>query len=517
MFKIRNKYSAILLAAIFATGFSGIIAEYLLSTLATYFLGDSILQWTMIVSTMMFSMGLGSRISKSFKRNLTEKFLILEFALSLVVSFAPMIVYTVSAFTSSLAVVIYGFSILIGTLIGMEIPLVMRINDEYESLRVNISNVLEKDYYGSLIGGIFFVVLGLPFLGLTYLPFFLGTVNFGVAIGVFITLKKLVDDRYKKYINISIWVVTIVIISGVVTSDPIIKYGEQIKYKDKVIYSEQSQYQKIVITQWENEYWLYLNSNQQLCTMDEVMYHEPLVHPVMTLHPNPQRILILGGGDGCAAREVLKYSSVENIRLVDLDPAMTRLGQEHPILTKMNKGALTNPKVEVINSDGYHYLTRNKDFYDIIIIDLPDPRTVELGRLYSVEFYNVCYKHLRPGGLIITQAGSPYFATKAFKCIVKTMTEAGFKTLPLHNQVITLGEWGWSMGIKTERDLDLKKEAQALEFKNIETQWLNHESMQLITSFGKDIFPGQTDPVKVNRIHDPVLYKYYLKGNWDLY
>ncbi len=505
------------MAAIFATGFSGIIAEYLLSTLATYFLGDSILQWTMIVSTMMFSMGLGSRISKSFKVNLTEKFLILEFALSLVVSFAPMIVYTTSAFTNSLAIVIYAFSILIGTLIGMEIPLVMRINNEYESLRVNISNVLEKDYYGSLIGGIFFVVVGLPFLGLTYLPFFLGTVNFGVAVVVYFMLNILIDKKYKTYLNTSIALVTVTIIAGVIFSDPIIKYGEQIKYKDKVVYSEQSQYQKIVITQWQDNYWLYLNSNEQLCTMDEMMYHEPLVHPVMSLHPHPQNVLILGGGDGCAAREVLKYLSVKSIRLIDLDPAMTKLGQEHPILTNLNKGALNNPKVEIINSDGYHYLTQNKDFYDVIIIDLPDPRTVELGRLYSMEFYSVCYRHLRPEGLIITQAGSPYFATKAFKCIIETMREAGFKTIPLHNQVLSLGEWGWSLGMKTQREVNLKKAIQSLHFHNIETQWLNNDAMQLITSFGKDIFPGQNDSVKVNRIHDPVLYKYYLKGNWDLY
>lgn len=505
------------MAAIFATGFSGIIAEYLLSTLATYFLGDSIVQWTMIVSTMMFSMGLGSRISKSLKTHLTEKFLILEFLLSITVSFAPMVVYTASAYTSSLAAIIYGFSIMIGTLIGMEIPLVMRINNEYESLRVNISNVLEKDYYGSLLGGIFFVLLGLPFLGLTYLPFFLGAVNFGVAIGVFIMLKQLINQQYSKYIRASVFIISAVIIVGVISSDPIIKYGEQVKYKDKIVYSEQSQYQRIIITQWQNEYWLYLNNNQQLCTMDEVMYHEPLVHPAMTMHPNPQKILILGGGDGCAAREVLKYPSVEHIRLVDLDPAMTRLGQEHPILTNMNNGSLNDDKVEVINADGYHYLSHSKDFYDVIIIDLPDPRSVELGRLYSLEFYNVCYKHLRPEGIIVTQAGSPYFATQAFNCIVKTMHEAGFQTAPLHNQVITLGEWGWSLGLKSNQSVDLKKTLQNMSFDSVETQWINNEAMKLITSFGKDIFPGSKDTVKINRIHDPVLYKYYLKGNWDLY
>jgi len=517
MFKVKNKYSAILLAAIFATGFSGIVAEYLLSTLATYFLGDSILQWTMIVSTMMFSMGLGSRISKSFKKNLTEKFLVLEFILSLVVSFAPMIVYTASAFTGSLAVLIYGFSIMIGTLIGMEIPLVMRINDEYESLRVNISNVLEKDYYGSLLGGIFFVIIGLPFLGLTYLPFFLGAVNFIVAIGVFVLLKDIITPAYKTRIKAFIGLISVVIIAGVFIADPIVKYGEQIKYKDKIVYAEQTKYQRIVITQWKNDFWLYLNGNQQLCTMDEMMYHEPLVHPAMTLHPHPKEVLVLGGADGCAVRELLKYEATDKITLVDLDPGMTRLGMEHPLLTELNQKALHHEKVEVLNADGYHYLSENKQFYDVIIVDLPDPRTVELGRLYSQEFYRTAYKHLRPGGIIITQAGSPYFATDAFKCIVETMRSGGFQTVPLHNHVITLGEWGWSIGIKKSADFDLKKALQNLTFEQVQTQWITNEAMQLITSFGKDVYPGQADSIKVNRIHDPVLYKYYLNGNWDLY
>ena len=118
MLKVKNRYSAILMAAIFATGFSGIVAEYLLSTLATHFLGDSTMQWALIVSTMMFSMGLGSRISKSFQTHLTEKFLVLEFILSLVVSFVPLLVYTASAYTQSLPVLIYGCSIAIGNLGG---------------------------------------------------------------------------------------------------------------------------------------------------------------------------------------------------------------------------------------------------------------------------------------------------------------------------------------------------------------------------------------------------------------
>lgn len=517
MIKIKNKYSAILKAAIFATGFSGIVAEYLLSTLATHFLGDSIFQWAMIVSTMLFTMGVGSRISKTFQSKLIEKFLILEFSLSLLVSFAPLIVYTASAYTASVGIIIYGFCMLIGTFIGMEIPLVMRINDEYEELRVNISNVLENDYYGSLAGGVFFAFVGLPIMGLIYTPFLLGVVNFSVALGVYFFLRKRIQSGLQVWLKVAVVFVLLAIPIGTYFADTIIHYGEQLKYKDKVIYSEQSKYQRIVITQWKDHYWLYLNGNQQLCTMDELMYHEPLVHPAMTLHPNPQNVLILGGGDGCAVREVLKYQSVKSIKLVDLDPAMTRLGLEHPILQELNEQSMHHDKVEVINADGYTFLDKSNEFYDVIIIDLPDPRTVELGRLYSVEFYRTCYKHLRQEGVIVTQSGSPYFATKAFKCIVKTMQEAGFVTQALHNQVITLGEWGWSLGVKTQRDIRLKETLQAQTYEAIGTQWINKEAMQLITSFGKDIYPGFNDSVKVNRIHDPVLYKYYLKGNWDLY
>jgi len=503
--------------AIFATGFSGIVAEYLLSTLATYFLGDSIFQWTMIVSTMMFSMGLGSRVSKSFDKHLPEKFLILEFILSLVVSFAPLIVYTASIYTGSLGIVIYSFSMLIGLLIGMEIPLVTRINEEYEDLRVNISNVLEKDYYGSLFGGVVYVSICIPFLGLNFTPFLLGVVNFSVAIAVYVYLGKFIQHSFKKKINIAIVLISLTLLAGVFMAKPIIKFGEQKKYKDKVVYAQQTKYQRIVITQWKDEFWLYLNGNQQLCTMDEMMYHEPLVHPALSLHPDPQQVLVLGGGDGCAVREILKYDKVKNICLVDMDPAMTNLGLNNPMLVKLNEGSMKDARVEIKNQDGYHFLSENKNFYDIVIIDLPDPRNVELGRLYSEEFYRTVYKHLRPGGIIITQAGSPYFATSAFKCIVKTMKAAGFNTLPLHNHVITLGEWGWSIGIKYGDNYKFKKELQKLTFDNIDVKWINNEAMQLITSFGKDIYPDQTDKVKVNKIHEPVLYKYYLNGNWDLY
>lgn len=511
-----KKQSNILKLALFATGLSGIVAEYILSTLATYFLGNSVLQWTMILSIMLFSMGLGSRISRAFNENLLQKFVLIEFTLSVLTAFVSVITYSASAYYGHPGVVIYLLSTIIGLLIGMEIPIVMRLNDQFEELRVNVSTVMENDYYGSLLGGVFFAFVGLPYLGLTYTPFVLGSINFLVACGLFYILKSAIEKKKKKQLSFITLGVMLVIVTGCLTAAPIIKNGEEKRYKDEVIFEKQTKYQKIVITKDRDEFWLFINGNQQLSSIDEVMYHEPLVHPVMNLSKNPANVLVMGGGDGGAVREILKYETVKTITVVDLDPVMTQLGQEYDLLVKMNENALTNSKVKIINTDGYNYLEDNTEYYDLIIIDLPDPKTVELGRLYSFEFYKMCGKRLRPNGLIITQAGSPYYAAEAFYCIDKTIQEAGFTTVPLHNQVITLGEWGWILGVKKGTQQQLKTALKNLTFDEINTQWINNEAMTLMTSFGKSVFMKDS-VVEVNKIHNPVLYKYYLDGQWDLY
>ncbi len=509
--------SNILKLCLFATGLSGIVAEYVLSTLATYFLGNSVLQWTMIVSIMLFSMGLGARITKMIEKNLLEKFIWIEMGLSILASFVSLITYTVATYTIYTGAAIYSLSIIIGLLIGMEIPLVIRINDEFEALKVNVSSMMENDYYGSLLGGVFFAFVGLPFLGLTYTPFILGFINYSVAIILLSVLWKDMEHTLRQRLATANVVVFVILIGGMLSADSVIAHGEEMRYKDKVIFSKQTKYQKIVITQAGSDYWLYINGNQQLSTVDEVMYHEPLVHPIMKLHPNPIDVLILGGGDGCAAREVLKYETVKNITLVDLDPEMTRLALEHPVMSEINSHALENEKVHVINQDGFTFLEKGMHYYDIIIVDLPDPKSVELGRLYSYEFYKLCHKALRPNGLMVTQAGSPYFAARAFKCINRTIQKAGFSTVPIHNQVVTLGEWGWVLGAKSLPDATFKQALRSLDFDGVPTKWINREAMTLMTSFGKYFMLDPSEEIEVNTIHNPVLFQYYLNGEWDLY
>ncbi len=513
----RHVKSNILKVSLFATGLSGVVAEYVLSTLATYFLGDSVVQWTMIVSVMLFSMGLGSRLSKYLEGNLLEKFIMVEFTLSVFSAFSALITYTAAAYTMYVGLIIYSLSIIIGIMIGLEIPLVIRVNDTFEQLKINVSSVMEKDYYGSLLGGVFFAFVGLPYLGLTYTPFILGMINFMVATILYvIVLRELPVGTHKK-LTLSASTIGLVLLAGIFLAQPIVLFGEQKRYKDQVVYERQTKYQKIVITQWQDDYWLYINGNQQLSTLDEVMYHEPLVHPAMKLNGHPQRVLVLGGGDGCAVREILKYPSVEHITLVDLDPVMTELGKTHPVLTQLNQYALQDSKVEIINQDGFIFMEKTRNYYDVIIIDLPDPKTVELGRLYSLEFYRLCQQHLRSHGVVVTQAGSPYYATKAFRCIEQTMAATGLQTAPMHNQVITLGEWGWIIGMKIDQDMLLKEKLQTLHYENINTKWLNHEAMSLMTSFGKDFFTSTQDSIEINTIQHPVLYRYYLDGNWGVY
>ncbi|WP_027003476.1 polyamine aminopropyltransferase [Hugenholtzia roseola] len=507
--------SQILKIALFATGLSGIVAEYILSTLATYFIGDSVKQWTLILSVMLFSMGLGSRVSQYFEKNLLEKFILCEFLLSILVSFCALATYTFAIYIDWIEPIIYSFSIVIGMLIGLEIPLVTRLNDQYEDLRLNISSVMEKDYFGSLVGGVFFAYVGLPYLGLTYTPFILGSINFLVAVLVYIQLENMIETSQKKLFQILLVATFTLITAGLFAANPIILYGEQQRYRDKIVFEQQTQYQKIVVTQYKNHYALYLSTHLQFNSFDEWLYHEPLVHPLLNLVRHPQDVLILGGGDGCAVREVLKYETVKSITLVDLDPAMTDLGKNNPIFREINQDALHNKKVKIYNKDAFNFLADSLSFYDAIIIDFPDPKTIELNRLYTLEFYKLCYQHLRPQGFLITQAGSPYFATRAFKSIEKTIASAGFGTLPLHNQVITMGQWGYVIGAKGLNSQNLKTALRQMPLAPIEYRWLNREALLHISAFGKDFVPS--DEVEINTLHNPVLYKYYNAGNWDMY
>ena len=509
-------FSLALKACLFATGCAAIVAEYTLATLASYLLGNAIIQWTLVISLMLFAMGLGSRATRKMKARLLDRYLVIEFGLSLLCAFSAIFCYSAAAFTPNIALVIYGAACLVGFFTGMELPLIARVNNDYEPLRVNIASVMEYDYYGALFGGGLFAFLLLPFLGLTYTPILLGTINLLVA---GLILWKFSEQLTRLgALRTGFAGALVLVVLAAVLAKPIIIFGEQRKYRDPIVYQEQTSFQKIVLTRWKNHYWLFLNGSEQFSTYDEERYHEPLIHPALSLVEERRRVLVLGGGDGLAAREILKYKDVESIHLVDLDPAMTRLAKTHEVFLKANKSSLLDPKITVVNQDAYRYVNQLDKLYDVIVVDLPDPKTISLSLLYSTGFYKMLRRRLKPFGAIVTQATSPLYSPKAFACILKSIREAGFSSIPYWNDVPTLGQWGWVLGVKQESmtEKKLKSKLDTLEFPEIETRFLNKEAMVAMTRFGKGAF-DELEEVEPNTEFNHTILKYYRQGDWDIY
>ena len=158
-----------------------------------------------------------------------------------------------------------------------------------------------------------------------------------------------------------------VLVGLFIYSERMVHFFEDILYQDEIVYAEDTQYQRIILTRWRNDIRLFLNGHIQFSSIDEARYHESLVHPALVgLGRNAQRILILGGGDGLAVREISKWDSIQQIDLVDIDPAITELGLKHPLLTKLNEYALQSEAVSITHQDAMLYLQESETFYDVV-------------------------------------------------------------------------------------------------------------------------------------------------------
>lgn len=487
------------------------MAEFTLSTLASYLLGNTTLQWTLTMSIMFFAMGLGSRWSRLLPDRLLDRFIAIEFWLSALCATCAAAAYFGSALIQSAGVVIYGYAFGIGVLIGMEIPLVTRLNASYEVLQVNIASIMEKDYFGALVGGLLFAFFALPNLGLTYTPLALGAINFVVASVLLWRYRTLLVNRAR--LMVAFWGLAIGLIVLGVWMRPIVMFGEQSQYRDRVVFQKQTPYQRIVMTQWKGHHWLYLNNNVQFSTYDEVRYHEPLIHPAMQLAGSREQVLILGGGDGLAVREVMKYADVKHVTLVDLDAEMIALARSYPALKKANKGSLDDPRLQVVTGDAGQFLADSADLYDVIVVDLPDPKGPDLARLYSREFYRTCLAHLSARGVVVTQASSPIHAKNAFLCVYQTMQSAGFAVVPYHTYIPTMSDWGWVLGVRKELGGGLKQRVLALDFERVETAYINTEVMGGMLSFGKGTFDDVAN-IEVSTELEPKVDQYYRESEW---
>ena len=439
-----------LLASVFVVAACGLVYELAAGTLASYLLGDSILQFSTVIGTYLFAMGVGSYLSRFFERQLIAHFLRIELLVGLAGGLMPAILFALQSLASpSFRFALYAMVLLVGILVGLEIPLVMRIlkrqfrgsPDERHGLKNLVSQVLTFDYLGALAVSIAFPLLLVPQLGLIRTGAFFGLLNAAVAVWA-LWLFRGELRRFASH-AIACAVTITLLVAAFAAADHVTTWAEDRFYADHVLFSESSKYQRVVVTASSQGVRLFLNGNLQFHSRDEYRYHEALVHPAMSAQGAPKNVLILGGGDGMAAREILKYPSVEHVTLVELDPRMTQLFSTQPLLRRLNRDSLLSPKLKVVNADAFAWLEANVGSYDVIVIDFPDPTNFSIGKLYTSSFYRLVDQHLAASGYAVVQTTSPLIARKSFWTVATTIEAAGLTTAPYHAHVPSFGEWGF--------------------------------------------------------------------------
>ena len=500
-----------LLGSVFVVAACGLVYELVAGTISSYLLGDAVTQFSLVIGVFLCAMGLGAYCAQFIRHGLLKAFIEIEIWIGLIGGLSSIAMFTVSALAGSVfEIVFFCICIAIGMLIGIEIPLLVRIIKAYQGVSTTLSRVLALDYIGALAGSVLFPFLVLPYLGLSRASVVFGIMNLAIA-GVGVAILK--GRRFWMMLRLAL--AFLILLVAMVFSARLVGYMEDLLYQDEIVFTRTTAYQRIVLTRWRNDIRLYLNGNLQFSSIDEARYHEALVIPAMEACPFARQVLILGGGDGMAAREVLKYPGVKHIQLVDIDPAMTTLGRTRPELITLNQHALSSPKVGILNSDAFKYLEESRTFFDVILVDLPDPNSETLAKLYSRSFYLLCLHHLSANGVLVTQATSPFEAPEAFWCIAQTIGAAGagvkdlpqLATKPYHVNVPSFGEWGFVMAGRrplTPRQWN----------PSVSTRFLNKEALAAMFSFGRDILAK--GKVEVNRLDHPVLHTYYQRG-WQRY
>ena len=441
-----------LLVSVFVVAACGLVYELAAGTLASYLLGDSILQFSTVIGAYLFAMGVGSYLSRFFERQLIAHFLRIELLVGLVGGLMPALLFALQSLApTSFRFALYSMVLLVGILVGLEIPLVMRIlkqqlrgsGAERQGLKNLVSQVLTFDYLGALAVSVAFPLILVPQLGLIRTGVFFGLLNAAVAVWALWLFRGQLRQFGAHALGCAF--VIAALLAALLGADRITTWAEDRFYADTVLYSETSAYQRVVVTSSAQGVRLFLNGNLQFHSRDEYRYHEALVHPAMAAHGAPKRVLVLGGGDGLAVREVLKYASVEQVTLVELDPHMTRLFATQPLLRQINASALLSPKLRIVNADAFGWLEKNADSFDVIVVDFPDPTNFLIGKLYTVSFYHLLDQHLNASGYAVVQTTSPLIARKSFWTVATTIEAAGLTTTPYHAHVPSFGEWGFML------------------------------------------------------------------------
>ncbi len=489
-----------LLASVFVVAACGLVYELAAGALASYLLGDSVLQFSTIIGSYLFAMGIGSYLSRFFDRQLPAHFLRIELLVALIGGALPAVLFLAGAFVpGAFRFLLYTLVLVVGTLVGLEIPLVMRILRRNVALKDLVSQVLTFDYLGALAVSLAFPLVLVPQLGLIRTGLLFGVMNAAVAVWALWLFRH--ELRHFRAHAAACALTLGALTAGFVGADHITTLAEDHFYQDRIVFTTTSPYQRLVVTAGRSGHKLFLNGNLQFAERDEYRYHEALVHPVMSAHGAPKKVAVLGGGDGMAVREVLKYPGVESVTLVELDPAMTAVFSTRPALTRLNGDALRSPKVKIVNQDAFKWLETTTEVFDVVIVDFPDPTNFSIGKLYTTSFYALLDQRLSASGYAVVQTTSPLVARRSYWTVVSTLEASGFVTAPYHANVPSFGEWGFV--VASHRPFSPTTQARDLP---PGLRYLNPQTLPLLFDFPLDM---ARVPAGVNRLSNQALVYTY--------
>ncbi|KFZ39075.1 spermidine synthase [Shewanella mangrovi] len=527
----------------------GLIYEYLLSHYAGRVLGALEAAIYTMIGLMIVSMGFGAFAARHIKSAFTG-FALLELTVAFIGSLAILATAAIIGFGHELPKIIaetlglppdqlpnggfigtfqelavylpYVWGVLLGLMIGMEIPLIARVRQalSQEHLLHNAGTIYGADYIGAGVGAAIWV--GFMLMLDTQLAASI-TAAFNLLAGFIFIL------RFRRRIKAAKWLLAAhTLVAGVLMLLAIKgPFWEQsfnnLLYQDKVIYAKATRFQQINFTErlmgnhLAPVYSLYLNGRLQFSSIDEHIYHAYLVHPTLAASARHDNILVIGGGDGLALKQIFKWQP-QHITLVDLDAEMIKLFSEPPTdmpkrlrqaLLKLNGDAFHDPRVNVMIADAFNgvdkLLAQGKK-YDAIIVDLPDPSHPDLNKLYSDVFYRKLGQLLSGDGAMTIQSTSPYHATKAFLSVGKTLSAAGFNVKQYHHNVPSFGEWGWTIG--TLRGQNAQQRLAPLTQLPITDEWLTAGLVHAAFEFPNHFY-SKLDQVNVNTLGSLQLYHYH--------
>ncbi|AYN40266.1 polyamine aminopropyltransferase [Streptomyces dangxiongensis] len=435
----------LVLVCVFVCAACGLVYELELVAFASYLTGDSVTQASVVLSVMVFAMGIGSLGAKRLRRHAAAGFGAVESALALVGGCSAMALYAVFAWTGGWGgmwaggprCLLVALSLIIGLLIGAEIPLLMELTQRIRRQDAGgaVADLFAADYVGALVGGLAFPFLLLPYLGQLTGALLTGTVNVvaggALVLGLF---RRDLTRRARWTLLLAGLLVLGILATAAALSGDFERAARRAVYGTDVRAAVRTGVQEIVLTGGTGgtggrPLGLYLDGRLRAGGRDEPRYHQALVHPALA-GPHA-RVLVLGGGDGLAAREVLRRSGVHRVDVVELDPGLVDLARRDPGLSAANGHALADPRVHVTTADALTWLREAQGpAYDVVIADLPGPGVTAGTKLYSQEFYGLVRRVLAADGRLAVHAGPVTGRPRAFWTVAATLRAAGFATSP---------------------------------------------------------------------------------------